>query len=340
LGLKDLTTAAVTIALDEFDELGREAFLKRYGFKPARAFFVVRDEVQYDSKAIAGAAHGHIAPGWLPMRASEFSGGDETVAPALKALGFNVQNLTGKGQEPRNPSWSRDELILALDLYLTNPTSPPGKTSKAVIELSGVLNSIARQLGSGSATTFRNPNGVYMKMMNFRRFDPEVIASGKVGLTRGNKDEEVVWKEFAGDLDLLKKVSSAIRKVVADGTAPLFANDDDGDTMEAAEGRVLTRLHRTRERNRKLIDIKKAKVLNAAGRLACEVCDFDFALRYGRRGEGFIEAHHTKPVHALPEGGTTKLDDLVLVCSNCHRMIHAARPWLSIDELKSILAAT
>lgn len=39
----------------------------------------------------------------------------------------------------RNPPWTRDELILALALYMTNPVSPPGKTSTAVLELSEVV---------------------------------------------------------------------------------------------------------------------------------------------------------------------------------------------------------
>ena len=58
---------------------------------------------------------------------------------------------------------------------------------------------------------FRNPNGVYMKMMNFRRFDPEYTRQGRVGLTRGNKGEGLVWDEFAGDKPRLAKVAAAIR---------------------------------------------------------------------------------------------------------------------------------
>jgi len=40
----------------------------------------------------------------------------------------------------RNPTWTRDELILALDLYLHEPAARGSKTHPAVIELSGVLN--------------------------------------------------------------------------------------------------------------------------------------------------------------------------------------------------------
>jgi predicted RNA-binding protein with PUA-like domain len=99
----------------------------------------------------------------------------------------------------RNPPWTRDELILALELYLRNPSSPPGKESRAVIELSELLNKLGRVLGQRDDETFRNANGVYMKMMNFRRFDQDYTSAGKVGLTRGNKDEEAVWLEFSED---------------------------------------------------------------------------------------------------------------------------------------------
>ena len=44
ISLKDLTSAAaVTSALDEFDELGRESFLTKYGFAKARRYFVRRN---------------------------------------------------------------------------------------------------------------------------------------------------------------------------------------------------------------------------------------------------------------------------------------------------------
>ena len=35
-----------------------------------------------------------------------------------------------------------------------------------------MLSRMARLLGLSTAETFRNANGVYMKMMNFRRLDP------------------------------------------------------------------------------------------------------------------------------------------------------------------------
>ena len=60
MGLKDLTRRAVEEALREFDDLGREKFLRKYGFGEARRFFVEHGGVPSDSKAIAGAPHGKL----------------------------------------------------------------------------------------------------------------------------------------------------------------------------------------------------------------------------------------------------------------------------------------
>lgn len=39
----------------------------------------------------------------------------------------------------------------------------------------------------------------------------------------------------------------------------------------------------------------------------------------------------------MAEGEETKIEDIAIVCSNCHRMLHRKRPWLSINELKQLL---
>lgn len=235
----------------------------------------------------------------------------------------------------RNPPWNRDELIVALNLYIRHAGNPPGKTSTEITELSDLLNRMGTQ--QGRQATYRNANGVYMKMMNFRRFDPTYTDTGRAGLQRGGKGEEHVWNNFAHDPDHLRQVATAIRETVESGTVQLDAPDDDDDTTEGEEGRILTRVHRTRERNRAIVDRKKRAVLQKEGALRCEACGFDFEATYGERGRGFIECHHTKPIHTLRPGTKTKLADLALLCSNCHRMIHAARPWLSVRQLRQIM---
>jgi putative restriction endonuclease len=82
--------AAVLAAVSEFDRIGREAFLEKYGFGPARSFFLVHNGKRYDSKAIVGAAVGFQHPQVGPLRGADFVGGDATVRPKLESLGFTV----------------------------------------------------------------------------------------------------------------------------------------------------------------------------------------------------------------------------------------------------------
>ena len=84
-------------AVHEFDALGREAFLDKYGFGNARDYFLVVDDKRYDSKAIVGAAHGFEFPHLGALTPSDFSGGEATDASKLRDLGFQVL-VTGNQQ--------------------------------------------------------------------------------------------------------------------------------------------------------------------------------------------------------------------------------------------------
>jgi predicted HNH restriction endonuclease len=104
-----------------------------------------------------------------------------------------------------------------------------------------------------------------------------------------------------------------------------------------SEGRLLIRAHKLRERNPQASIQKKKNVLKKTGTLACEVCCFDFHAIYGELGRNFAECHHRIPLCELVESNTTKLEDLAIVCANCHRMLHKARPWKTVEELKKII---
>src|SRR5207248_8589861 len=137
------------------------------------------------------------------LAASEFSGGEKTVKTKLESLGFTLTALDGKIVIPaaqRDPPWSRDELILALDLYFRHKPAGTSDKHPDAIALSEVLNALPIHTARPDPTHFRNPNSVVMKLSmklsNFQRLDPAYAGHG---LPRGNKIEEVVWKEFAGD---------------------------------------------------------------------------------------------------------------------------------------------
>ena len=86
----------------------------------------------------------------------------------------------------RNPPWSRDELLLALDLYLRHRKNIPSQDHEEVVRLSKELVALGGAMGS-QFQNFRNPNGVYMKLANFQALDPIYTSVGKKGLARGGK---------------------------------------------------------------------------------------------------------------------------------------------------------
>jgi MoxR-like ATPase len=81
---------AVRQALMEFDELGRDRFLEKYGFGPAHRYFLRDREKLYDSKAIFGVAYGYQHPEQGPLSSKSFTGGEATVKKKLEDLGFEI----------------------------------------------------------------------------------------------------------------------------------------------------------------------------------------------------------------------------------------------------------
>jgi 5-methylcytosine-specific restriction enzyme A len=231
-----------------------------------------------------------------------------------------------------NPSWAEDELILALDVYLRQRGRIPSLRDPSITDLSDLLNRLPLHTVRPDLEKFRNPNGVVLKITNFAALDPQYPGTG---MTRGSRLDAVIWDRYAARPGELRLIADAIRAADASGTLPAIPEADESD-IEAEEGRLLTRLHRVRERDRRLVQKKKADALARLGSLPCEVCRFDFAARYGTLGDQYIEAHHILP---LAQAGLsrTRLDDLALVCSNCHRMLHRARPWINPEQLQSRL---
>ena len=93
---------------------------------------------------------------------------------------------------PRNRRWSREELVLALDLYFKIGASY--KTHPDVIDLSECLNRLSDAGLEADSNRFRNPSGVAMQLGNFARLDGNYSGAG---LTHGGRLEQVVWDEFS-----------------------------------------------------------------------------------------------------------------------------------------------
>ncbi|WP_406269027.1 HNH endonuclease [Actinacidiphila glaucinigra] len=318
-----ITRESVLKTAAEHDELGREAFLSKYGFGEARAYVLVHEGREYDSKAIAGVAHK-----WDQGRAlapSEFSGGKDHAAAWLKRLGFHVKAV-------KNPDWIRDEIILACDLVRKNDWRGLDAQSSQVIELSALLQLLPIHAEADRNEKFRNPNGVARKTFDIATRHPEYRGKPTNG---GSLDAEVLT-EFLARPDEMAEAARLIREGITSGEfqgLDLVGDEELDDDFSAAEGRLLVRRHLARERNKGLRKKKIDSVLRKGGSLACEACGFDFEQVYGERGAGYVECHHVVPLHEAGEG-RTKLSDLALICANCHRMIHRRAPWPTPADLK------
>lgn len=104
------------------------------------------------------------------------------------------------------------------------------------------------------------------------------------------------------------------------GSPLLPSEDDDRRWVEGHPKRVA---HLRRERAPGLARDKKAAVLVATGKLACEECGFEPAAVHGPAFlDAGLEVHHKVPLADLPPGTETALADLALLCANCHRIEH------------------
>lgn len=110
-----------------------------------------------------------------------------------------------------------------------------------------------------------------------------------------------------------------------------------GDDISASEGARKLAVHKWRERNQAIVKAKKAAVLSTTGDLTCEGCGFSFYQKYGDVGKEVCEIHHKNPLGESGEGVTTRLDDLAVVCSNCHTIIHKSNPMLTVGALSEYL---
>lgn len=141
VGLADVTDPnAVLEAIEEFDQLGRERFLEKYGFGESRHYFLQYGGKLYDSKAIVGAAHGYQHPELGPLTAHDFSGGERTVQPQLEKLGFTVTMA-----DDDSSSSLQADMEKALVEYVTARQSSPFSGSHP---MSALFQSMAQTLQS------------------------------------------------------------------------------------------------------------------------------------------------------------------------------------------------
>jgi hypothetical protein len=117
--------------------------------------------------------------------------------------------------------------------------------------------------------------------------------------------------------------------------------EEEPEELWAAEGELRRLLVNHRRRERRLRDSKVVQELARSGRLRCEVagCGFDFRETYGDLGARYVQVHHARPLSDRAGPETTGLEDLALLCANCHAMIHNGNACRSLEEIAQARAA-
>jgi hypothetical protein len=135
------------------------------------------------------------------------------------------------------------------------------------------------------------------------------------------RDNPRKWKEADAKIVLAaleERYAAIIKEHAAQDILSLKLEDGDEDTIKGYEGGKKLILVNHYERDAAL----RAEAIRIHG-TTCKACGFDFAKVYGSRGEGYIEVHHLRPVSSLTERTPVNpKEDMTVLCSNCHRMIH------------------
>jgi len=95
--------------------------------------------------------------------------------------------------------WTRDELILAINLYCKLPFGKMHKSNALIVEFADLIG--------------RTPSSVALKLGNFASFDPTLKARGIKGAANASKLDKEIWDDFYNNWDIeLYRVKNCMLK--------------------------------------------------------------------------------------------------------------------------------
>lgn len=105
--------------------------------------------------------------------------------------------------------------------------------------------------------------------------------------------------------------------------------------LVAIEGDPRMYFHLRRERDPAISQAKRHAVMVTHGKLSCESCGFWTQDSFPGLDAELCEIHHRLPLAFASEPVKTSLNDLAVLCPNCHRAIHRTMPLMSVEEFRS-----
>lgn len=207
MSLADLTSpTAVKMAMKRCDDMGRDAFLKRYGFDQAREYHLTYRGKTYDSKAIAGVAHGIQHPSRGSLKSSEYRGGAAKSAAGYRLfkLGFAVNKLVRSKND-----WALEQCEkTAIAYFSCLKAKQSSKTFNRTATVRQVAEQIKQPIGAVDSN-FQNIDAI-LSRAGLPRLNQVTAASAEGLLRLVVLDPLAIWWN---DLDMPGSVANNQRAV-------------------------------------------------------------------------------------------------------------------------------
>jgi hypothetical protein len=113
-------------------------------------------------------------------------------------------------------------------------------------------------------------------------------------------------------------------------------DSEKANRYQAAEGALRYEIHKIRERDPKLKTQLIQNRKQRKGTMVCDLCKMDPKKVYGKLGEELLQLHHLVPLGKLSGNSVTSLEDVILVCPNCHAALHHGDAEENVEILRKL----
>lgn len=216
-------------------------------------------------------------------------------------------------------AFTRDEIILSLDVLYSTERHRVSANSKEMVDLSALLNRLPIHSAENRRADFRTNTGITAQLDRFCR----ALSSGKNVGNVGSLFFEVYF-EFEGRIGELHKIAEAIRR-----NEPYYSLrfGNQSEDFGFPEGILLGHMHRT-------IESQAIARLDLADH--CEICSLKPDLYY-IPCERLLQLHLIVPPIELNGKKSYGPENFITVCPTCHAALHRIRPWRTREDCGTIL---
>lgn len=213
-------------------------------------------------------------------------------------------------QDRTGVKWSREETILAFELYCQTPFGKIGKSNPSIVALSRLLG--------------RTPDAVALKMHNLAHNDPELKKRNVIAMAHGSKLDAEIFKEFSSDWETLSYQAKVIKASMQNKNVETILEQEDIGLVELwpegedHEGMVKQRVGQY---------FFRAAVLNSYNNRCCVT---------GLKEKDLLIASHIKPWAACDEK-TERTNPSNGLCLNALHDRAFDKGFITIDNNYSIV---